>query len=518
MSDLERVLSEQRECREYLNGDGPDHEGAALGLSDLVHEECLIGGEYQKINRYARFMEQKAQLGDRHGFKPLWMPSFLFDFQAYLAEWNLEAGRSATLADCGMGKTPISLVWAENVVRFTNKPVLFVTPVAPQAVREAEKFQVECYRSRDGIRPAGARIIITNYERLHYFDPKYFAGMVLDESSILKSFDGARRSQITEFMRVLPYRLLATATAAPNDYIELGTSSEALGQLGYLDMLNRFFKNDQQTVKPVRQWRVGKDKTIGIGVLPDRTDKWRFKGHAEIPFMQWVCSWARAGRKPSDFGNFSDEKFILPPLIERQHLVRAMTLAPGMLFSLPAIGLQEQREERRRTIKERCEKLAELSDTGDAALIWCHLNPEGDLLEKLVPGAVQISGKDSDEAKEEKFMAFISGQARALITKEKIGAWGWNFQHCNHVLGFPSHSFEGYYQGLRRVLRFGQKRPVTSDTVTTEGEQTVLENRQRKAAAADKLFSSLVAQMRHALSIERSHKAILPVETPLWLR
>ncbi len=462
---------------------------------------------------YREFLTHKSQGGRSDGFKPIWMPDFLFDFQAYLVEWNLWSGRSATLADCGMGKTPIELVWAENVVRHTNRPVLFVTPVGPQAVREAEKFGVECFRSRDGIRPAGARIIITNYERLHLFNPHDFAGMVLDESSILKSFDGARRSQITEFMRVMPYRLLGTATAAPNDYIELGTSSEALGELGYLDMLNRFFKNDQNTIQPMRKHIIGKNFRDPAPLV----EKWRFKGHAKIPFMRWVCSWARAGRKPSDFGPFNDERFILPELIERQHLVTALTLADGMLFSLPAIGLAEQREERRRTIKERCEKLAELSDTGESALIWCHLNPEGDLLEKLVSGAVQISGKDSDEAKEEKFMAFISGQARALVTKEKIGAWGWNFQHCNHVLGFPSHSFEGYYQGLRRVLRFGQKRPVTSDTVTTEGEFPVLENRQRKAAQADKLFTALVEQMRNVLNIERGSGFAVSQENPSWL-
>lgn len=465
---------------------------------------------------YSLFLERKSQLGGLSGFKPLWIPNWLFDFQQFLVDWDLREGRAATFSDCGTGKTPMQLVWSENVVRHKNKPVLILTPcaVSTQTVGEAAKFDIEAYRSYDGkVRPG---INVVNYEKLHHFDPDDFAGVVLDESSILKSFDGARRQQITEFMKKIPYRLLCTATAAPNDYIELGTSSEALGELGHLDMLNRFFKNDQSTIKPMRYTGHGFPR----GATPperEHTDKWRFKGHAEIPFWRWVCSWARAMRKPSDLG-FADGKFILPDLIEKQHLVTALELAPGMLFAVPAIGLKEQREERRRTIKERCQKVAELvTDTGQPALIWCHLNPEGDLLEKIIPDCTQVSGKDSDEAKEEKFAAFTSGQIRVLATKEKIGAWGMNWQHCNHVLSFPSHSFEGYYQGIRRCWRFGQTRPVTVDTITTEGEQTVLENRQRKAAAADKMFSQLVAQMRSAESIERGVKFTEEETIPAWL-
>ncbi len=313
----------------------------------------------------------------------------------------------------------------------------------------------------------------------------------------------------------MPYRLLCTATAAPNDYIELGTSSEALGELGYTDMLMRFFKNDQNTVQPTRYVHdAGKyRREVAAGT---NTDKWRFKGHAEKHFWRWVCSWGRACRKPSDLG-FDDGSFILPELIERQHLVESLTLADGMLFSVPAIGLKEQREERRRTITERCEKAAELAGGEGSALLWCHLNLEGDLLEKLVPDAVQVSGADSDDAKEEKFLAFTSGQAKRLITKPKIGAWGLNFQHCNRVLSFPSHSFEQYYQAVRRCWRFGQLRPVTSDIITTEGEQSVMENLQRKAKAADKMFSVLAEEMNNALRVERSNQGSKKIEVPSWL-
>jgi hypothetical protein len=465
---------------------------------------------------YPSFLARKSQLGGMHGFEPSFMPGCAFDFQQSLADWQITKGRGATLADCGLGKTLVELIVAENWIRHTNRPSLIITPLAvgAQTVREGEKFGIECHQSRDGKFKQGARIIVTNYEQLHLFDTNDFAGVVLDEASILKSFDGARRQEITEFMRTRPYRMLATATAAPNDYIELGTCSEALGHLGHLDMLNRFFKNDQHTIKPMR------DRTSFSpgGRNTEHTDKWRFKGHAEIPFWCFVCSWARAGRRPSDFGPFDDERFVLPKLIERQHLVMSRTLADGMLFSVPAVGLKEQREERRRTIRERCEMVAELTaHTGEAALVWCQLNDEGDLLERIVPDCVQVSGKDSDEEKEEKFLAFTSGQIRVLATKEKIGAWGMNWQHCHHVLSFPTHSFEGYYQGLRRCLRFGQTHDVIADTITTEGQQTVLENRQRKAAAADKMFSNLVAQMRNAETVERGITFTEEAQVPTWL-
>lgn len=462
---------------------------------------------------YAEFLEIKTQSDFRSGFNPLWMPSFLFDFQQALVDWALRKGKAAIFADCGLGKTPMQLVWAENVVRKANRPVLIITPLAvgAQTVREGEKFGIECLRSGDG--KANPGINITNYERLHHFTASDFAGVVCDESSILKSFDGAYRSEITEFMRKIPYRLLCTATAAPNDYFELGTSSEALGYLGHMDMLMRFFKNDQNTIKAIG----GRFRNTVAAQQAKGDGKWRFKGHAEIPFWRWVCSYARACRRPSDLG-FDDGRFILPELIEKQHLVTAQTLAPGMLFPMPAVGLHEQREERRRTVSERCDAVAALvADTGRQALVWCHLNDEGDLLAKTINDCQQVSGKDSDEAKEEKFLAFSSGQLRVLVTKPKIGAWGLNFQTCNHVTFFPSHSFEQYYQGVRRCWRFGQKRPVTVDIVTTEGEQSVLENLQRKAVAADTMFSNLVEQMNNVLNINRVSHGTVAEEIPAWL-
>ena len=462
---------------------------------------------------YAEFLDAKAQSGAMDGFAPEWMPDFLFDFQKQLVEWSLLKGKAAIFADCGLGKTPMQLVWAENVARHTGRPVLIATPLAVnhQTVREAEKFGMEAVRVTDGVVPAGARIVVTNYERLDRFQASDFAGMVCDESSILKNFDGVRRATVQELMRTLPYRLLCTATAAPNDYIELGTSSEALGELGHLDMLNRFFKNDQNTIKPT----IYRHRGQNFAAIEERS-KWRFKGHAETPFWRWVCSWARAVRRPSDLG-CDDGRFVLPPITELEHVVQSRTPRPDMLFDLPAVGLQEQREERRRTIAERCEKVAEMVEHDDQALVWCHLNAEGDRLAGSIADAEQVSGSDSDEDKEAKLIAFAEGNLRVLVTKPKIGAWGLNLQRCAHITFFPSHSYEQYYQGVRRCWRFGQKRPVRVDMVSTEGERGVMDNLLRKAAQADKMFSSLVAEMGRALSISRSTYDAKPTEVPTWL-
>ena len=452
---------------------------------------------------YASFIQTKTQAGADDGFRPVWVPDYLMDFQSVLCDWSIRKGRAALLADCGLGKSVMSLVWAENVCHHTKGKVLLLTAlaVAGQFIREAEKFGIKATRSQDGTAYPG--ITIANYEKLHLFTPSDFDGVVCDESSILKSFDGQRRGQITQFMRKVRYRLLASATAAPNDYIELGTSSEALGYLGYMDMLNRFFKNDLNN--------------SASGRMRGEVIKWRLKGHAELPFWRWVCSWARAVRKPSDLG-FDDGAFILPPLEEFEHVVEVHNAAPGMLFELPAVGLKEQREERRRTVQERCEKVASLvNHTGQPALVWCDLNDEGDMLEKLIPDSVQVSGSDSDDAKEERLMAFADGKARVLVTKKKMGAWGLNYQHCNHIVDFPSHSFEQYYQGVRRCWRFGQKRPVRVDMVTTEGQRGIKANLQRKAAQADAMFERLVQHMNDAMAVSIANDHIKKLERPQWL-
>jgi hypothetical protein len=448
---------------------------------------------------YEEFLERRAQLDGVAGFEPLWMPGFLFGFQAHLTVWAVRQGRGALLADCGLGKGPMALTWAQNVHLRTGRPVLLLTPlgVTSQMRDEAAKFGIEAAISRHGEIPAP--VTITNYERLHHFGPDRFGGVVCDESSCLKSFDGKRRALVTGFLRKMPYRLLATATAAPNDYAELGTSSEALGYLGHVDMLSRFFTHDPQ-------WRVQ-----GHGA------PWRFKGWAQEPFWRWVASWARAARRPSDLG-FPDDGFALPPLEYRMHVVEpGMPSGDGTLFDVPAAGLREEREELRRSLRERCEKAAELLADASPGIAWCQLNAEGDLLEQMIPGAVQVSGSDDPDLKEERLAAFGRGEIRVLVTKGGIAAHGLNWQNCHRMTYFPGdHSYERHYQAVRRCWRFGQQHPVTVDMITTPGGSRALESLQRKAAQADAMFSALVACMRDATPVRRTEAYELEVEVPSW--
>ncbi len=454
------------------------------------------------MKAYMKFLQDRDKYMNSSGFEPLWLPDFLFDFQHYLTDWSIRQGRSAILADCGLGKTPMSLVWAENVVQKTNKPVLFITPLAvgPQALREAEKFGIAAKRSRDG-KTTGAQIIwITNYEQLHKFDPSKFGGVVCDESSAIKNFQSARREIVTEFLRGMRYRLLCTATAAPNDYHEVGTSSEALGYLGYRDMITEFFK--QETQKDHRGWG---------------RSRYRFKGHAETPFWKWVSSWARAMRKPSDLG-FDDTTFQLPPLIETETIVETKQAREGCLFAMVANTLQDQREERRNSVEERCEAArANVMSHDGPSVIWCELNMEGDHLKKVIDGSEQIKGAMNDERKEELLEAFSAGQIQYLITKPKIGCWGLNWQHCNNVVIFPSHSFEQYYQAVRRCWRFGQTKPVNVNVIVNEGEVGVMKNIRRKAGQADKMFTSLCRYMSDSITISTIENFTEKESVPSWL-
>lgn len=474
---------------------------------------------------YHEFLTQKSQFTNENGFEPVWMPDFLFDFQRHLVEWSVRQGRAAIFADCGLGKTPMQLVWAENVVRKTNKPALIITPlaVAHQTQREAEKFGISTTVCRDGKHAGG--IVVTNYERLHYFEPSDFVGCVCDESSILKSFTGSTRKRLTRFMSKLPYRLLCTATAAPNDYVELGTSSEALGELSHSDMLRRFFAQlddkgqkrelaAQNTAEVIIQSDPNYFKKLAYRVS-QTIGQWRLKHHAIIPFWKWVASWSVACRMPSDLG-FDDGRFQLPELRTIDHIITARSNPPGMLFNVPAFGISQEREERRRTLGERCEFVAELVNHNRPAVVWCHLNEEGDRLAEI-HGAEQISGRTPDDKKIELYEAFASGQLRVLVIKPKIGAWGLNWQHCSHVVTFPSHSYEQYYQSIRRCFRFGQARPVQLDVVATEGEARVLGNMRRKAERADRMFAMIVEQMNSATKIDRKDDYTNKLEVPTWL-
>jgi hypothetical protein len=451
---------------------------------------------------YEEFIRSKSQWNNRCGVDPGELPGWLYDFQAYLVEWALRQGRAAIFADCGMGKTAMQLAWSQRIIEVTNKPVLIVTPIAvgAQTIQEAERFGIAAKRSRDGSCTGERCVWVTNYEQLHKLDPSMFAAVVCDESSAIKDFKSERKAVVVEFMRTVQYRLLCTATAAPNDFWELGTSSEALGLLGFRDMITKFFK--QETSKDHHGW--------------GRT-KYRFRGHAEQPFWSWVCSWARSIQNPEDIG-FDGSRFVLPQLTEVEHVVNSARLRDGFLFSLPARDMQEEREERRRTMPERCEMAASLVHQHEgASVLWCELNDEGDMLEKLVADSVQVKGSTSDDEKEEALIGFSKGEIKRLIIKPKIGAWGLNWQHCHNVTMFPSHSFEQYYQAVRRCYRFGQTKDVTVNIIASEGERGVIKNLHRKQEQSKKMFRELCKHMNDAMHIVTQDYFPEREKLPTWL-
>ncbi len=455
---------------------------------------------------YSEFLRMKSQSGQSHGFEPIWMPDSLYDFQQHLTEFGIRKGRASINADCGLGKTLMEFVWAENVIRKTNRPVLILTPLAvghQMVDTEAPKFGIECHLSRDGSVRSG--INIANYERLHHFDPDEFAGVVCDEASAIKAFDGKRRKAVTRFLSKMEYRLLGTATAAPNDFIELGTASEALGVMTQSDMLSTFFVSSDKK----------RHSLFKEGDFWNRA-KYFFRPYAEQPFWRWVCSWARACRNPQDLG-FDGSRFILPPLIMNQHIVETKFRFPGELFVRIAKTLAEQKHERKRSMRERCEKVAELVEHDQPSVIWCQYNEEGDLLEEMIPGAKQVAGRHSDDEKEETIIGFTRGHFKKLITKPKINAWGMNWQHCGHHTFFPSHSYEQFYQAVRRSLRFGRKDPVRVDIIATEGEAGVTANLQKKQNKADQMFSAMIAEMNHSMAVELADKHVNKLELPSWL-
>lgn len=446
--------------------------------------------------KYRDFIEQKTKLGFQFGFDPVFIPKQAFDFQSKLIEFAVRKGRAGIFAECGLGKTLMQLTWAENVARKTKGRVLILTPIAVghQTVEEAHKFGIDATRSQTG--KLDSQIVVTNYQRLHYYKPEDFQGVVCDESAILKSFDGATRKAITEFMSSVKYRSLYTATPSPNDYMELGTSAEALGVLRYVEMLAQFFTHD------------GGD-----------TSQWRLKKHTEShEFWRWVCSWARACRHPKDMG-CDQMGFDLPPLDVRLHTVKSSYQPKDMLFKMPARGLSEQRQERKGSIEERCEKVAELVESHkDQSVIWCHLNKEGDTLANLISDSVQISGNDDDEMKEETILAFERGEVKRLISKPTIFGYGLNLQCCAHTTFFPSHSFEQWYQCVRRFWRFGQKKKVVVDIVTSDGESDVLHNMQRKQKAAEVMFENLVRFMNSEQVNQEIKRETVKETMPLWLK
>lgn len=404
----------------------------------------------------------------------------LFEFQLDIVAWVLRKGRAAVFCDCGLGKTFMQLEFARHV----PGKVLVLAPlsVAQQTEREAAKFGIEATYSRN---PIDAKITLANYEMLEHFNPADYQGIVLDESSILKSFDGKFRNQIIDSFQNTPYRLACTATPSPNDYMELGNHSEFLCALTRTEMLSTFFVHD------------GGD-----------TSKWRLKRHAERDFWKWVCSWAVMMRKPSDLG-YSDEGFTLPALHFYDVTINAIEPTDGMLFAMPAATLQERRQARSGSVEERAEELARIvaSKPSESWLIWCNLNSESEAAIKRIPGAVEIRGSNSREEKEERMLSFSEGRIRVLVTKPSIAGHGMNWQNCHNVVFFGlSDSYEDFYQAVRRCWRFGQTQEVHCYIVTSSNEGAVTENIKRKEGDAAKMADEMVSNM-HELNQKEIHGA-----------
>lgn len=433
------------------------------------------------------------------------LSTVLFPFQHDLVTWALRRGRAAIFADTGLGKTLMQCEWA-RVVSEQRGRVLILAPlaVAQQTVREASKMlglEVEYARS-----DAGAPITITNYEMLEHFDPAEFAGIVLDESSILKAFTGKTRNAIIKAFGDTPFRLACTATPAPNDHMELGNHSEFLGVKSRGEMLAEFFVHDGGS-----------------------TQNWRVKGHAKGLFWAWVCTWAAMVRKPSDLG-YSDDGFSLPPLHMSTRVIGiddTATHEAGMLFVPEAVSLTDQRAIRRATMAARVATIAaEVNASDDPAIIWCDLNAEGDALAKAIDGAVQVQGSDSPDDKADRLLGFSDGKYKRLITKAKIAGFGMNWQHCDRVyFTGPSHSYEQTYQAIRRCWRFGQKRPVHVVTCAAETETAILRNYERKEQEAAEMAERMLEHVSRASyqsgeSARRQWDAYDPKETmevPQWL-
>ena len=427
------------------------------------------------MKNYQEFIEEKSLKVNPCGIDCDVLPDFLFDYQKAIVKWSLKKGRSAVFAGTGLGKTLIELSWSSHIYKKTNKNVLILAPlaVAEQIKEEALKFgidDVNHVKSQDEVKSG---ITVTNYEKLHKFDLSFFDAVVLDESSILKNFNGKTRDLIIDSFKEYSYRLAATATPAPNDFMELGNHAQFLGVMNYSEMLAMFFVHD------------GGD-----------TAKWRLKGHAYKKFWKWMANWAVMFNSPYDLG-FDGSTHILPELKQHSIIVESdMTSCGDSLFRFEAQTLQERISERRNSIKERTDKVANLVNNNDSWVLWCNLNSEGDTLEKIIPDAVQISGSQSEEKKEKILHDFKNGKIRVLITKPSLSGFGLNWQHCNKMafVGLND-SWEQVYQAIRRCWRFGQKKPVDVYFISAELEGNVIKNLERKNKQAEEMMKSMINEM-----------------------
>ncbi len=434
------------------------------------------------------------------------VPASLFPHQSALVAWALRRGRAAIFADTGLGKSRMQLAWADAVRRHTGRPVLILAPlaVAAQTVAEAAGLGLGIFHCRDAA-DVGPGINITNYDRLHRFDPSIYGGVVLDESSCIKHHDAKTLRTLLAAFRETPFKLCATATPAPNDWTELGTHAEFLGVCTRAEMLAEYFTHD------------GGDTSV-----------WRLKGHARNIFWRWVCQWGALVRRPSDLG-FDDTAYNLPPLHLHEHTVETAMPLSGMLFAAEAQTLSERRDARRMSMEDRVRECAQIvnADAAEPWVVWCDLNAEGDALTAAIDGAVQIAGADSPEVKEQRLADFAAGKFRVLVSKPSICGFGLNWQHAARMafVGVTD-SFEAYYQAVRRCWRFGQKRDVHVHIFASNAEGAVVANLRRKERDAQAMAESLSAETRDAVMQAvtgttrqtNTHNAAHRVKVPSFLK
>jgi len=422
---------------------------------------------------YHTFVDSKRRTHAPSGFEPPNLHPSLFDHQRAIVSWACRMGRCAIFADTGLGKTRMQLEWCRSVAHHTGRPVLLIAPlsVIPQTIREAGSIGVRATRA-DG----DGDVRLVNYERVERMDVSVFGGVALDESSILKSYDGATRTMLIDKFEAFPYRLACTATPAPNDHTELGNHAEFLGVSTRQEMLAEFFVHDGSS---------------------SSARGWRLKGHARSDFWAWVATWAVVVRKPSDLG-FSDDGYDLPPL--RIHQVQVgdePEPEAGALFSAPAMGLNDQRRTRRETMPERIDMARTLASDGGPCIVWCELNDESAAASRSIEGSVEVRGSDDPEDKAARLDRFSTGDARVIVTKPSIAGFGMNWQHCRRMVFIgATHSYESFYQAVRRCWRFGQTEPVDVYVLQTPADGAIAASLARKADAADEMASQMVALMK----------------------
>jgi superfamily II DNA or RNA helicase len=431
------------------------------------------------MDNYTQFLASKRIRATAKGIsthRPL--HESLFPFQAKITDWAIRKGCAAIFADCGLGKTRQQLEWADIIAQHTQKSVIILAPLAvgSQTVKEAKAIGVKAIVVSDQSEVVQG-VNVTNYGKLHKFDPSVFGGVVLDESGILKSFSGATRHALTDAFRNTPYRLCCTATPAPNDHIELCNHAEFLGIMRGPEVLATFFKHTTESEGPV--------------------SKYRLKGHAQSDFWRWMCSWSVMIRHPSDLG-FSDDGFILPPLVIKNHVVETSMKAIDTLFPMPANSLSERRAARSGSLTERVRLAADLvNQSSEQFVVWCNLNKESQQLAKVIDGAVEVTGSNSDEYKAEHIVGFAEGRCRVLVSKSMIAGYGVNWQNCHNIVFVGlNDSFEQFYQAIRRCWRFGQKEPVTVHVITSNLENAVLENIRRKETDHEAMAAAMIEHMR----------------------